>query len=194
MNEVIYCVQHSATGMAYVGQTTIGCAKRWSQHIINARRSGKKPYFYRALAKHGPDAFEVTVLAEAKGKAERDLLERLWILTLRTFDPKCGYNGTFGGDGVVATEAVRRALSKPKPPRSEEHCRRLSIAKKGKPSPRKGVKFTEEQRVRHGQVRKGMIAWNKGLKGQVPWNKGLQTPPEVREKQRVSALNRKGRI
>lgn len=48
---------------------------------------------------------------------------------------------------------------------SLEHRKKLSIAKKGKPSNRKGVLLNEKQRLRLKKVsfQKGNIPWNKGI-------------------------------
>lgn len=194
MSGIVYCIEHIDSGKCYVGQALFGLPKRWSQHIGNSKRP-RKAYFHRSIARHGAQSFRTSILAEAQSSDELNRLERFWILLLRTFDPKHGYNGTLGGDGVRATEEVKQKLRRPKPPRSAEHCRRISESKKGNVSPRKGYKFTETERLRHGNIRKGQQAWNKGLKGvSVAWNKGLNTPADVRQKQSISAKNRQGRI
>ena len=58
---------------------------------------------------------------------------------------------------------------------SENTKAKISAAKKGKPSNRKGAKHTEEtiQKMRESHL--GQKAWNAGLVGaQVAWNKGVQ--------------------
>lgn len=59
------------------------------------------------------------------------------------------------------SDEIRAKRCKPRRPRSPEHCRNMSLAKKGKPSGAKG--------------RKGQVPWNKGITtGKPAWNKGLK--------------------
>lgn len=47
---------------------------------------------------------------------------------------------------------------------SEETLKKMSLAKIGKPSPRKGVYVSEETRRKISESNKGRKVWNKGLK------------------------------
>lgn len=42
---------------------------------------------------------------------EAKQLEKLWIITLRSYDPEFGYNMTFGGEGVIPTIETRQNQS-----------------------------------------------------------------------------------
>lgn len=69
-------------------------------------------------------------------------------------------NRTDGGDGTIGpkSEITKRRMRKPKAPRTEEHSKNISLAKKGS------------------------IPWNKGKSGvQVAWNKGLTLGPMSEE-------------
>lgn len=60
-------------------------------------------------------------------------------------------------------------------PHSEETKAKISQAKKGRSSNRKGAKHSLESIQKMIDSHKGQVAWNKGKKGvQVAWNKGLK--------------------
>jgi hypothetical protein len=48
---------------------------------------------------------------------------------------------------------------------SEETRQKIGLSHKGKPSPRKGCKATEETRRKQSEKRKGKPTWNKGISG-----------------------------
>lgn len=118
-------------------------------------------------------------------------------------------NMTDGGEGCVnqslETRLKRSNTMKGRPsntkgytysqPYSEERCRKISLANKGKPGPNKGKKLGP--------------AWNKGIsltaeqkknmgapKGRIPWNKGLtkETDPRVAKNSESTSKGCKGRI
>jgi hypothetical protein len=63
-------------------------------------------------------------------------------------------------DGTIGpkSEETKRRMRKPKPPRTEEHSKNISLSKKGS------------------------IPWNKGKKNvQIAWNKGLKNGPMSEE-------------
>lgn len=143
----IYCITHTESGKQYVGQS-VDITERWKQHTTPKKNStGIKG----AIMKHGVNAFTFSVLEECKSEDLNDR-EVWWISTLSTLSPS-GYNMTSGGcQGTSVTSETKQKMSdvrkgKPKsdehkqkmseaainrPPRSEEHCRNLSEAKKGK--------------------------------------------------------------
>ena len=132
----LYIVRHRDTGKEYVGKS-VNMRHRLAYHIDATRPNSKVPgtYFYRALRKHGLDAFEFCVHALGSPQ-ELNALEVLLIAERQTLSPG-GFNATIGGDGVpgrVFSQAERDAirLRNTGSKRSPETRRRMSEALKGK--------------------------------------------------------------
>src|SRR6266404_5506984 len=84
---------------------------RWRSHVRSARHGGSCRLLYNSLRKHGTAAFELVVLVDGVNTREQlDALERLWIVALNATDTRVGYNMTFGGQGGVQTESVRKRI------------------------------------------------------------------------------------
>ena len=116
----------------YIGITRQGLTKRFAQH----RKAGKSP-FQLALRRDGMSGFNVEIIETASTWSELCQKEREWIERLDCKSPR-GYNLTLGGDGLACpSEEVREAMSR---------------SRRGKPSPKKGIKT-------------GLPAWNRGMTG-----------------------------
>lgn len=104
----IYLITNLWNGKQYVGQTRRSVARRWSQHLFNAR-SGSRSALHRAIAKYGRAAFSISEVAAVVGHRQ-DLLtvERQVILQWGTVAPN-GYNLSEGGEGVDFDNAEIRA-------------------------------------------------------------------------------------
>ena len=85
----------------------------------------------------------------------------------------------FSAKGMRHSEETKKIIgyhssTRIRKPCSEETKRKISEAKKGRPSNRKGAKHTSEAIQKMSKSTMGQIAWNKGLVGvQKAWNKGL---------------------
>src|SRR5208282_2656486 len=95
---IVYLVHNMVNGKIYVGFTEMSFCGRWSLHC-DAAYSGQPYLLPRAIRKYGPENFRYEILATVKTKKEATTLETLWILTLRSYDSKIGYNMTYGGEG-----------------------------------------------------------------------------------------------
>jgi len=144
---VVYTAENQRNGKCYVGQTRQSLAHRWKKHIEVAQRQ-PNTLFTRAIRKHGPQAFFVTAVAECETKAELDRKETLFIIALRAADPKFGYNCTFGGDGVTATDEVKAKLRAKFLGRAipQEQRDRISATLKGNTN-KTGKKISESARA-----------------------------------------------
>lgn len=109
----IYLIQNLINNKVYVGKTYQSVQARFKEHWYNAKW-GYDFYFYKALRKYGPDSFEVQEIARTGTAEAANNLEKLYILLFRSFDPVFGYNGTLGGDGVVANDRVKLKLRESK--------------------------------------------------------------------------------
>lgn len=131
---VIYVATNTVTGKQYVGLTTAGVMRRWSNHVTHSR--SPKTHFHKAIAKYGPSAFRIEEYASAVDKMFLAQLEKDVILQLAP-----AYNQTNGGEvtfGRKYDDATKEQI-------------RLSNI---------GKKRTAEQRERNGQQKRDWFAKN----------------------------------
>ena len=124
----IYVVTNKINGKQYVGLTSISVAHRWSEHKTCAN-IGKKTYFYSALRKYGPDAFEISTYASVLNKSDLSRVEREIIQQLSpAYNQTNGGEVTFGRKYDDATkERIRQgSLGRKRTPEQKEIQRRIS--------------------------------------------------------------------
>lgn len=102
----VYLITNTATGERYVGVTSMSVAIRWGQHKWKAMNAPNTK-FYHSLAKHGPEAFEVTALATVLDAKDGSYVERMVIA-----DRKPEYNMTNGGEHTVGRKLTAEAVAK----------------------------------------------------------------------------------
>ena len=141
---VIYKITCLITGKPYVGQTRQKLNRRISQHKCDSKKA--KYGIDAAIKKYGWENFSVEVLETCPVEMLNER-EKFFIAKLNTQVPN-GYNLTDGGDTALNI--------------SEETRARMSAAKKGKPSNRKGLPLTEEHKAKIAASKKGTPAHNKG--------------------------------
>lgn len=170
---IIYIVTNLVNGKQYVGQTT-RLEKRFKEHLRVSQV--QCPVMNKAIRKYGSENFSFDTLAKAKSQDELNEMEKSFIKKLKTLAPY-GYNLSPGGlgtsgykhskkskenmsitrkkglaDGSIPnvwigrkhTEETKNKLRRPK---TEEHKRSLSKAKKGKPATN-GFREDPEKRKR----------------------------------------------
>lgn len=128
------------TGKSYVGFTTRELMLRWQEHV-NATKKGSTLTFHRAIRKHGPEAWEHSVLQECDSVFEMLAAEKYWIRELDAL--KNGYNSTEGGDGVVGYTFTK------------DDRRKMSIAKRGKNNPHFGKPRSKTTREKIAVAQRG---------------------------------------
>ncbi len=131
----IYRATCKITGKSYIGQTVNSLAHRRKWHE-DAARIGGTFYFYRALRKHGFDAFDWSIIFDDIPDDELNQREIEAIAGFGTLTPR-GYNSTPGGDGTRGlkwSKESRERFSKLKTgrPLSERHIAAIRAAKKGR--------------------------------------------------------------
>lgn len=166
----IYCISCLFTDKMYIGQTVKSIEYRFATHV-RASKNGRKYKLYLAMQKHGYENFTVEEVMWVEAPTQKELKAKLDFLEchfIQRYDTKRnGYNMTDGGDGQLGRKC------------SEEVKQRLSEKYKGQPSCRKGVKLSEETKMKSSKTwfSKGRTPWNKGKRGvQIAWNKGKRNP------------------
>lgn len=133
MNSGIYKIINSINGKIYIGSSS-NLSRRFTQHksaLFKGKHSNK--YLQRSWIKHGPQAFFFVVIAVVP-VSELIKIENQYLQEIK---PEYNLNIAYPTRlGSKATPDLRL---------------KLSLAHKGKPSPKKGIKT-------------GIPAWNKGLK------------------------------
>ena len=202
----LYQVTNKINSRMYIGQTCQGYKRRWYIHCWKAARGGEQR-FHQSIRKYGKENFEVKLLVVGPTLEWINDLEQKAIKLYDTFNN--GYNDTKGGDGTVG---IKSRLGKK---HTAETKAKLSASCMGRPSPRKGVKLSEEtkQKLRLANLGKkrspesiekavlkmrGRTAWNKGLKHSDETRAkmslaqtGMKRPPSVGEKTRARLLGSK---
>ena len=171
----IYCVTNKINGKQYVGQT------------IHNDKVGHGMAIIEAYKKYGKESFEYEkICTGVDNRNTLNYLERFWIATHNSIAPN-GYNIEAGGSNGAVAESTKVKISKTLmgnipwnkgKPMSEEHKLKLSLAKKGIPSSRRGIPHSAETKIKLSNL----------LKGRLAWNKGLLTPTEVKAKQSLTKI------
>lgn len=103
----VYCWTNRVNGKRYIGK---GIEWRATSHLgYAARGSDNCPAFYRAIRKHGPDAFELGYIATGLDDATACRLERACI---GMYGTQHEYNITAGGDGLAGYEFSEESKAK----------------------------------------------------------------------------------
>lgn len=184
MRYELYQVTNKINGRMYIGQTCQGYKRRWYIHCWRAARGGEQR-FHKSIRKYGKENFEVKLLVVGPTLEWINDLEQKAIKLYDTFNN--GYNDTKGGDGTVG---IKSRLGKK---HTHETRAKLSASCMGRPSPRKGVKVSEETKrklrianlgkKRAPEVTAKIVA---KLKGRESWIKGLKHKEETRIKMSLS--------
>lgn len=170
----------------YIGITSQTLHARWG---YNGRGYIDNKHFFAAIQLHGWDNFEHVIVAEDLDLLAASELECQLISKYNTTDSNCGYNHTSGGNWSTPSDEVREKLrtsllnvwkndeyrqrmckiqqALPHRPLTELHKQHISASLKGRISPLRGIKFSEERKA--------------ALRGRIPWNKGetKHTHPSV---------------
>lgn len=134
----VYAIYNLCNGKGYIGYTSKTAERRFYKHK-EASRLGSSNYLHRAMRKYGPEVFDFLVLWQGESRRAALAQEMDSIAAFRYNNPQRGYNQTSGGEGMFnPSEETRHRLSawQKGKPKTLEHRRKLSEAKKGKPASR----------------------------------------------------------
>lgn len=113
----IYCITNKINGKRYIGQT-VDYNTRRDRHL--KYHTDEQSVLHRAIAKYGPDSFEMhpvitfTAINEGVRRKVLDFLEVLYIKKYQTLVSQHGYNLTIGGGGMSGfkhSEEARKKMS-----------------------------------------------------------------------------------
>lgn len=136
MEGIIYKYTNKINNKVYIGQTT-----NEKQRYYNHKRCLENSYFHKAIKKYGFENFNYEVIE----RIDETLLnerEIYWISYYKSYGDR-GYNMTIGGNGS-------RGYKK-----TEEQIRNNSLSLKGRISPMKGQKFSDESKKKLSESHKG---------------------------------------
>lgn len=128
----IYAIKNIINNKVYIGQS-VDINKRFKQHLwgLNHNRHDN-PHLQNSWNKYKEENFEFIVLEEVEDINNLDIQEQYWIDEFNSYND--GYNLKLGG---VSGRGYKF---------SEKSKQKMSEAKKGKPSPNKGVSPSKETR------------------------------------------------
>ena len=158
------------SGKKYVGITTTSLKRRLSSHR-NCVRIGDDRAVYAAWRKYGEPHAEVVCEYQTRDEliqAEIDTIKSMGTLTPGGYNMAEGICNFSSQRPEVAAKISAANRGKPKPPRSEEHCRNIALSKLGKKriprtqahkdalsASRKGIEFSDEWRANIGRAQIG---------------------------------------
>lgn len=129
----VYVVTNIVNGKQYVGITN-NLSKRWSAH---RKAEGRCPALHNAFKKYGIDKFVFTHLMDVFDLEHAKEIEQQLIIEKGCKVPN-GYNVSDGGESRQGVPAWNKGMTGGTWPES----------RKGKPSPLKGTKMSEEQKAK----------------------------------------------
>lgn len=210
METTLYCATSKTTGKMYVGITRRSVKRRWASHCASAKRGfyGNYTKFHKAIAKRGPEDFEVLALYAYPTQQEAAEAEIYLIAVLDLTNS--GYNCRLGGalgapKGQQKRSPEFRALAsklaqeKAANPEWIEKMRQVAIERSRNPEYRAklskaltGRKHSPETREKLRAVRKNRPPLSAETKERISaGNKGKRHSPETIERMRKA---QKGRI
>lgn len=160
----------------YVGHS-INIENRWKQHRLALRKGiHHSVYLQNSWNKYGSESFEFVIIEEVE--ANRDLLcnaEQKWL------DKGCAYNIFPNARSPLGHKMSEEVKAKMRGRvRSPEHCKAISLAKKG-------FKHTEQSKLNMSIERKA-----RGIKP--PSSKGKKQSPEHRAKIAAALMGNKNTL
>lgn len=193
----VYGIRHIVSSKTYVGSCTSTIKKRWRQHrytLVNGTHRNR--YLQRAWNRHGPDAFEWVVLENCL-PIMCVSREQHWIDKINSANSRYGYNispnagNQLGykhtaetrakisakGKGIKRTEEFKAGVKRfhTGKKHTEESKKKMSSARKGKPSNWLGKNHSEDT--------KRKMSVNNPMRNQ-----------EVVEKNRISRIENRKRL
>ena len=161
----VYCHTNKINGKKYIGITSQKPQHRWK----NGQGYRNNEYFFRAIEKYGWHNFTHEILYTDLSKEDAECIEVKLIAEYKTTFNQNGYNIESGGNATkYVPKSTRKKISQALKGHdcSEETRKKISDKKRGKQSPNKGKKLTQEQIEKNRLSHLGQKPWNLGR----PWS------------------------
>lgn len=138
----LYLITNSVDGKHYIGMTSRGLKKRWSEHVRMSQGEGKG-YLHKAIRHYGPDTFSITEIDRSTCPERAGEFESYYISLYDSNQADKGYNLTTGGErrytlskecGDRIGEASKKRWQTPGYKESiytPEYCKRISERQMG---------------------------------------------------------------
>ena len=194
-------VINKINGKMYIGQTTKTLEERMKRHIYISKHD-PKTHFQKALNKYGAENFIFEELEICDSMSMLNEREQYWIKKYNTLSPY-GYNLNSGGRNHFVCDETKQEISNTLKEYYKTHesksigFKHTEETKQIISEKNKGQKRTEEtkQKLREINLGKHLSEETKQKLreinlGKISPMKGKITPDNVKEKQRISALNR----
>lgn len=146
MINTIYKITNQVNGKIYIGQTWHSMQSRWRKHC---KPYSKCIFIRNAIQKYGEKNFTIEAVCYAIDQRDADFWEQHFITRYDSVNRDKGYNLCAGGfAGHVYSKEARKKMSLAKigVRLSIETRKKLSDAKKGKPSNSAGKPWSEKRR------------------------------------------------
>lgn len=143
----IYGIVNTANGKWYVGQS-VDLKRRIDAHLNNLKLGRHyNGHLQAAFIKYRADSFEWHIIEETNEEV-LDARECAWITHYKSNQERFGYNLNTGGKlNKHHSEATRR---------------KIGLALKGRPSPKRGIPCLEETKRKSSETQKGIPRWPAG--------------------------------
>lgn len=110
-----YLITCLISGRRYIGITSRSLRERWNEHVYASRKRARSMTIGHAIAKYGPEKFEMIPICSARSWADICAAEVILIEQWNTQAPN-GYNLRAGGEGVFGAvrspESIELSASK----------------------------------------------------------------------------------
>lgn len=107
---IVYLLRNRVNNKIYIGQTIQNWSKRWKGHLDSSK--GKEPMIVsQAIAKHGSEQFEMSILCSAADQESLNIIEDFYISKCQSFQKGIGYNRRRGGGNGSFSEESRKKMS-----------------------------------------------------------------------------------
>jgi len=191
----IYKITNLINNKVYIGKSEVSIEQRWEAEL----KYGLNEHFNRSVKKYGIENFKFEIIIETEENINE--LEKKFIKEYKSYDPNFGYNKTFGGDGVIPTEEIRKkksdSMKKYIPwnkgiktgPVSEETCAKRSVSMMGKNTGSK----SEKHRKKIAKSKTGTHASEETCAKRSVSMMGKNTGPKSEEHRKKLSEARKGK-
>ena len=110
LQSVIYKITNNVNNKIYIGKSS-NIKRRLSQYSYMIKFNLlHNSHLQASIIKYGREKFNFEIL-EFSNEESLNNREKYWIDFYKSHNPNFGYNKTFGGDGLVATEEIRLKIS-----------------------------------------------------------------------------------